>query len=78
MKIIGGTNENILWSLDAIAGTGKTFNLNFIILKLLNEWNKLFSTNFEVIYGTILIGVSTFIIQKRSARSNRRYGFVIL
>ena len=59
-KILGDANEQFLGSLDAVAGTGKTFTLNVIITKLLSEGKKVFSAAFAGIAGTLLIGGSTF------------------
>ena len=59
-KILGEANEQFLGSLDAVAGTGKTFTLNVIIAKLISEGKKVFSSAFTVIAGTLLIDGSIF------------------
>ena len=68
-KILGDANEQFLGSLDAVAGTGKTFTLNVIIAKVLNEGKKVFSAAFAGIAGTLLIGGSTFSSQTKAPQT---------
>ena len=65
-KILGDANKQFLGSLDAVAGTGKTFTLNVIIAKLLSKRKKVFLADFAGIPGTLLIGGSTFSSQKNA------------
>ena len=58
--ILGDTNEQFLGSLDAVAGTGKTYTLNVLIAKLLKARKLVISAAFAGIAGTLLIGGSTF------------------
>ena len=70
IKVRGVNNEHFIGSLDAEAGVGKTFTLNVIVAKLLNEGNKLFSAAFSGISVTLLISDSTFSIQTNAQRDS--------
>ena len=68
-KILGDANVQFLGSLDTVVGTGKTFTLNVIIAKVLNEGKKVFSAAFAGIAGTLLIGGSTFSSQTKAPQT---------
>ena len=56
--MLGDTDEQFSASLDAVAGTGKTFTLNILIEKLLETGKSVISAAFAGMTGTLLSGGS--------------------
>ena len=65
---MGNSGQQFLGSLDAVAGTGKTFTLNVLIAKLKATGKKVFAAAYAGIAGALLIGGSTFHSQTNAPR----------
>ena len=61
--ILENSGQQFLGSLDAVAGTGKTFTLNVLIANLKAAGKKVFAAAYAGIAGALLIGGSTFYSQ---------------